>query len=134
MFLILYPRTELQPAVSEFLYPAGDQHDPPGNDQTDGNRPTQSFSGCVGQILDTTPGLQHTVPVFDTPPQNVPAQALFGLRSRGDLSVLPRKDITEDEVLRQLEVRHRKRQASIDAAYRKQQKDGLLPLAACSPK
>ena len=32
-------------------------------------------------------------------------------------SVLPRKDITKDEVLRQLEVRHRKRQASIDAAY-----------------
>jgi hypothetical protein len=49
-------------------------------------------------------------------------------------SVLPRKDITEEEVLRQLEVRHRKRQASIDSAYRKQQKDGLLPLAACSPK
>jgi len=49
-------------------------------------------------------------------------------------SVLPRKDITEDEVLRQLEVRHRKRRASIDAAYRKQQKDGQLPLAACSPK
>ena len=49
-------------------------------------------------------------------------------------SVLPRKDITEEEVLRQLEVRHRKRQASIDAAYRKQQKDGLLPLAVCSPK
>jgi hypothetical protein len=48
--------------------------------------------------------------------------------------VLPRKDITEDEVLRQFEVRHRKRQASIDAAYRKQQKDGLLPLAACSLK
>jgi SRSO17 transposase len=49
-------------------------------------------------------------------------------------SVLPRKDITEDEVLRQLEVRHRKRQASIDAAYRKQQNDGMLPLAICSPK
>ena len=49
-------------------------------------------------------------------------------------SVLPRKDITEEEVLRQLEVRHRKRQASIDAAYRKQQKDGLLPLAACSSR
>ena len=49
-------------------------------------------------------------------------------------SVLPRKDITEDEVLRQLEVRHRKKQASTDAACRKQQKDGLLPLAACSPK
>ena len=42
-------------------------------------------------------------------------------------SVLPRKDITEEEVLRQLEVRHRKRQASIDAAYRKQQKDGAFP-------
>jgi hypothetical protein len=49
-------------------------------------------------------------------------------------SVLPRKDITEDEVLRQLEVRHRKRQATIDVANRKQQKDEQLPLAACSPK
>jgi hypothetical protein len=42
-------------------------------------------------------------------------------------SVLPKKDITEDEVLRQLEVRHRTRQASIDFGYKKQQKDGLLP-------
>jgi len=33
---------------------------------------------------------------------------------------LPRRDVDEDEVLRQLELRHRKRQASIDSAYRKQ--------------
>jgi hypothetical protein len=41
-------------------------------------------------------------------------------------SVLPRRDITEKEMLRQLQVRHKKRQASIDFAYRKQRKDGLL--------
>ncbi len=35
--------------------------------------------------------------------------------------MLPRRDINENEVLRQLEVRHIKRQASIDAAYEKQQ-------------
>ena len=41
-------------------------------------------------------------------------------------SILPRKDITENELIRQLDVRHKKRQASIDAAYRKQHQDGLL--------
>lgn len=35
-------------------------------------------------------------------------------------SVLPRRDISETEILRQLGVRHRKRQDSIDAAYEKQ--------------
>jgi len=49
-------------------------------------------------------------------------------------SVLPRKDVTAEEVLRQLQVRHIKRQVSIDAAYRKQQKDGLMFLAVCTPK
>ena len=34
--------------------------------------------------------------------------------------VLPRRDTTLKEVLRQMEVRHRKRQAAIDSAYRKQ--------------
>jgi len=34
-------------------------------------------------------------------------------------STLPKRDITEEEVLRQLEVRHKKRQDSIDAANRK---------------
>ena len=33
---------------------------------------------------------------------------------------LPRRDVTEEEVLRQLRKRHRKRQSSTDAAYRKQ--------------
>jgi SRSO17 transposase len=33
---------------------------------------------------------------------------------------LPRRDTTIEEVLRQMEVRHRKRQAAIDSAYRKQ--------------
>ena len=35
--------------------------------------------------------------------------------------LLPRRDVTEAEVLRQLAIRHVKRQASIDAAYQKQQ-------------
>jgi SRSO17 transposase len=34
---------------------------------------------------------------------------------------LPRRDTTLEEVLHQMEVRHRKRQAAIDSAYRKQQ-------------
>ena len=34
---------------------------------------------------------------------------------------LPRRDTTLEEILRQMEVRHRKRQAAIDSAYRKQQ-------------
>jgi SRSO17 transposase len=34
---------------------------------------------------------------------------------------MPRRDTTLEEVLRQMEVRHRKRQAAIDSAYRKQQ-------------
>jgi hypothetical protein len=34
---------------------------------------------------------------------------------------LPRRDTTLAEILRQMEVRHRKRQAAIDSAYRKQQ-------------
>lgn len=33
---------------------------------------------------------------------------------------LPRKDVTPEEVLRQMEVRHRQRQASIDSAYARQ--------------
>jgi len=41
-------------------------------------------------------------------------------------SILPRRDITEAEILRQLDKRHKKRQASIDYAYQKQRIDGLL--------
>jgi SRSO17 transposase len=37
---------------------------------------------------------------------------------------LPRRDITPEEVLRQMEVRHRQRKASIDSAYRRQTSDG----------
>ena len=33
---------------------------------------------------------------------------------------LPRQDRTKEELIRQMEIRHRKRQASIDSAYRKQ--------------
>ncbi len=35
--------------------------------------------------------------------------------------VLPRRDTTLEEVLRQLEVRHRKRQSATDSAHRRQQ-------------
>ncbi len=39
---------------------------------------------------------------------------------------LPKRSITSDEVLRQLEVRHHKRKASIDSAYRKQRQMNSL--------
>lgn len=47
------------------------------------------------------------------------------LLSAADITILlkhylPRRDVTEEEVLRQLQIRHRKRQASINTAYRKQ--------------
>lgn len=42
-------------------------------------------------------------------------------------SILPRRDVGEDEIIRQLRERHRKRQASIDFAYDKQQNSDLLP-------
>lgn len=49
----------------------------------------------------------------------------YPLLSCGDIEellshFLPRKDITEEEVLRQMETRHRQRQAAIDFAYAKQ--------------
>lgn len=48
----------------------------------------------------------------------------YPLLSCADIEVLlshflPRKDITEDEVLRQMEIRHRQRKAAIDFAYAK---------------
>ena len=54
-------------------------------------------------------------------------QKTVSLLSTADITTLlkhflPRRDVSADEVLRQLEVRHKKRQASIDAAYRKQNK------------
>ena len=54
-------------------------------------------------------------------------QDTISLLSTSDITTLlkqflPRRDVSEYEVLRQLEVRHKKRQASIDAAYRKQNK------------
>ncbi|MFV0438898.1 MAG: hypothetical protein ACK5PS_16080, partial [Desulfopila sp.] len=39
---------------------------------------------------------------------------------------LPRRDVTEEEVLRQLQVRHAKRQASIDYAFEKQRRNMLI--------
>ena len=42
-------------------------------------------------------------------------------------SILPRRDVNEDEVIRQLCKRHEKRQASIDFAYEKQRNSDLLP-------
>jgi heme exporter protein D len=42
-------------------------------------------------------------------------------------SILPRRDVGVDEIIRQLRERHRKRQASIDLAYEKQRNSDLLP-------
>ena len=42
-------------------------------------------------------------------------------------SILPRRDVGEGEIIRQLRERHRKRQASIDFAYEKQRDSDLLP-------
>ena len=39
---------------------------------------------------------------------------------------LPRRDVKQDEVLRQMEKRHRKRQAAIDSQYRKQMHEQLV--------
>jgi len=63
--------------------------------------------------------------------QRIINQADIPLLSNADIttvlkSILPRRDITEEEVLRQLDVRHRKRQDSIDFAYEKQRAAGLL--------
>lgn len=54
-------------------------------------------------------------------------QATYPLLSCADIECLlarflPRRDLDPDEVIRQMEVRHRKRQASIDSAYRKQRR------------
>ena len=42
-------------------------------------------------------------------------------------SILPRRDVNEAEIIRQLCKRHKKRQASIDFAYEKQRNSDLLP-------
>ena len=41
-------------------------------------------------------------------------------------SFLPRRDVAQDEVLRQMEKRHRKQQAAIDSQYRKQAREQLV--------
>jgi SRSO17 transposase len=41
-------------------------------------------------------------------------------------SFLPRRDVAQDEVLRQMKKRHRKRQAAIDSQYRKQAREQLV--------
>jgi len=41
-------------------------------------------------------------------------------------STLPRKDITEAEIIRQLDVRHKKRLAATACTYEKQRPFGLL--------
>jgi len=58
--------------------------------------------------------------------QRIEHQQDYPLLSCADVETLlahflPRRDVSIDEVIRQLEVRHRKRQASIDSAYAKQQ-------------
>jgi len=59
-------------------------------------------------------------------------QAEIPLLSSADIEVLlahflPRRDIDPDEVVRQMEARHRQRQASIDQAYRRQELEGHQP-------
>lgn len=52
--------------------------------------------------------------------QHKPCPLLSGRDIRALLSqVLPRWDTTLEEVLRQMDMRHRKSQATIDSAYRK---------------
>jgi hypothetical protein len=55
----------------------------------------------------------------------------YPLLSCSDIEVLlahflPRRDVTVDEVIRQMEIRHKKRQSSIDSAMRKQAKEHEL--------
>lgn len=49
---------------------------------------------------------------------------------------LPRRDVSEEEVLRQMEIRHRNRQSSIDSAYRKQKRtiDNLKSIKGAKEK
>ena len=58
--------------------------------------------------------------------ERIEYQEVYPLLSCADIETLlahflPRRDVGIDEVIRQLEVRHQKRQASIDSAYAKQQ-------------
>jgi hypothetical protein len=41
---------------------------------------------------------------------------------------LPRRDVTTEEVMQQMEVRHRKRQAAIDSAYKNQENQSVVVL------
>jgi len=59
-------------------------------------------------------------------------QDAYPLLSCADIEVLlahflPRRDVEVDEVVRQMRIRHQKRQASIDQAYSKQQLDNVQP-------
>ena len=62
------------------------EHDPPGDDEIDGDGPFESLSGLVLQRLDATAALQYAMPVFDAPAQAVPPQALLSLFWCGDLT------------------------------------------------
>jgi SRSO17 transposase len=60
-------------------------------------------------------------------------QAQRPLLSCSDIRILlghflPRRDATTEEVVRQMEVRHRKRQAAIDSAYKKQENQSVVVL------
>lgn len=60
-------------------------------------------------------------------------QAQHPLLSCSDIRILlghflPRRDVTTEEVMRQMEVRHRKRQAAIDSAYKKQENQSVVVL------
>jgi len=64
--------------------------------------------------------------------ERIRQQASYPLLSCADIvrllaEFLPRQDRTKEDLIRQMEVRHRKRQASIDSAYRKQAIADALP-------
>ena len=49
------------------------QHDPPGNDEVDRDRPPNALGRVVGDPLDGAAGLENPVPIFNAPTQTVPA-------------------------------------------------------------
>ena len=67
--------------------------------------------------------MMSTLFMLETRMQQKEAHPLLSCRDRATLRThfLPRKDVGPEEVLRQMEVRRRQRQASIDSAYGRQQ-------------
>ncbi len=62
------------------------EHDAPRDHQADRKGPFETESGVVLQRLDPQSRLEDPVPVFDAPPQTVPAHALPGIGGSRDLA------------------------------------------------